>query len=181
MKFLILFVIIGSSEVWKLYNAERILSYTSISCAGSNKTILISECYVKPVSKQQSGLNVVLDFIKTVNSAKLSYDFSVKIGKRFVSLINGDNIDICSFLSGTSNTTSIKYAMNLVKHALPKGSLHPCPLLGHHELLNITVGRPGSNLVLPGTTYKLYFWFYNENDRNITTINITLNSVNITN
>ncbi|CRK87645.1 CLUMA_CG001441, isoform A [Clunio marinus] len=169
-KALKLFIFFGCFVLLGISYAKRISSFTSIICSGSNKTLVISECYVKPVSEHQSGFNIVLDFLTKVNKLMVFYEFSAKLGKSFRTITKGDDIEICKFFNGT-NVGLMKFGMGLLAN-LPKKLLGPCPKEGHHELLNITISRPGAKKNAPTSNYSLLLRFHNENDDNIALIKL---------
>ncbi|CRK87644.1 CLUMA_CG001440, isoform A [Clunio marinus] len=138
----------------------------------SNKTVVISECSVKPVSKHQSGFNVVLDFITKVYKLMINYEFGAKLGKSFRTIVKGDDVEICRFFNGT-NVGLMKYAINVLAN-LPEKSLGPCPKEGHHEFLNITIGGAVDKTVGPTNSYSIFIQFHNENDDNIASIKLFL-------
>ncbi|CRK88585.1 CLUMA_CG002474, isoform A [Clunio marinus] len=172
MKLSTVFIIFGVFIIFQFSDAKRVLSYTSIACSGSNKTVVISECYIKAVSKRQSGLNIVLDFIK-----KVSYDFGVKFGKVYRSLAK-DDIDICKFLSGTQ-TSVMKFVMNLIKRTLPKNLLEPCPKFGCYKLFNVTADLPSfRRAAFPNVSHSVFMHFHNSDDKNISSIQLYAEGIN---
>ncbi|CRL00141.1 CLUMA_CG013418, isoform A [Clunio marinus] len=171
-KTLTLSMILGALGILHLSWAKRVISFTSVTCSGSNKSMMILECSVKPVAEEQNGLNIVMDFFKKIESFVLTYNFSIKIRKGFRSLVNGDKLDVCKFLNGTKTKSNVmNYVMDMVKHTFPERSLRPCPIIGRHDLVNITAGRPGSTAtVFPESSYRVTMKYSSKEDDNIISI-----------
>ncbi|CRL00142.1 CLUMA_CG013419, isoform A [Clunio marinus] len=172
-----LFIFLGFFILLGFSYAKRIKTVSSIVCSGSNKTWVLSECYVKPVSKHQSGFNIVLDMNKKVDKIMVYYDFCVKLGKGFRTIVKGDNVEICRFFNGT-NVGLMKYAMSMLEN-FPAKALAPCPKEGHLEFLNITIGKPGDKKMAPTTNYSLFLRLHNENDDNLGSIKLFIDVLSV--
>ncbi|CRK88589.1 CLUMA_CG002475, isoform A [Clunio marinus] len=134
------------------------------------------ECFVKPITKDIATLNVVIHFLKTVPEVMFGYDVTLKAGKRgFRSLINGKDIDMCKYLDGSKKSIALNYGLNLVRRHFPDGALHPCPYKeGTIELKNILSGAGESKMTkFPEATYMIKLKYYNKEDDNIASLNVT--------
>ncbi|CRK87646.1 CLUMA_CG001442, isoform A [Clunio marinus] len=176
-KALKLFLFLGFFVLLRISYAKRISSFTSISCSGSNKTLVISECYVKPVSEHQSGFNIVLDFLTKVNKLMIYYEFGAKLGKSFRTIAKGDDIEICRFYDGMT-VGLMKFAMGMLEK-FPKKALGPCPIEGHREFLNITIGKTDAKKNAPTANYSLFLRFHNGNDDNLASIKLSIDAFNV--
>ncbi|CRK88588.1 CLUMA_CG002479, isoform A [Clunio marinus] len=166
-KALSFFIILGAFHFSRFSDAKRVITYPSITCSGSNKTAVITECYSRLVAKETHGFNL------------LAYDFSMKIGNNFQTLISGSDIDICEILSG-KQSNAVRYGLNIIRKSIPKRSLRPCPLSGHHDLVNITAGRLDSKASnIPEATYLCSLRFFNDDDQNVASLKIVAESKDV--
>ncbi|CRK87641.1 CLUMA_CG001437, isoform A [Clunio marinus] len=150
----------------------------------------IDLCKLLDGSKKSSVLNYGLNLVRrhfpegSLHPCPytLQYDVTLKVGNRgFRSFVNGKDIDICKFLDGSKTSSVMKYALNLVGKYFPKEALHPCPFLpGSMEFKNILSGSPETKMtIFPPATYMIKLKYYNKEDDNIGSLNVTCTSKNV--
>ncbi|CRK87642.1 CLUMA_CG001438, isoform A [Clunio marinus] len=178
-KFLIIFAFYC---VLDISFAKRVITFNSVSCLSSNKSLVFFECFVKPITDDIATLNVVIHFLKTVPDISFAYDVTLKAANRgFRSLVNGKDIDMCKYLDGSKKSIALNYGLNLVRKHFPEGSLHPCPYkAGTIELKNILSGSSETKMtVFPPAMYMIKLKYYNKEDDNIASLNVTCTSKDI--
>lgn len=77
-------------------------------------------------------------------------------------------VSICQYLNGTDGVNPIlKWAVNMVERSFPKEFLHPCPYIGMHKILNLTIVPLQQVIQFPKGYYKSILRFFDEIDDRI--------------
>jgi len=96
------------------------IRYTNIKWLSSNCSMSSFKCYIKSYSRQNTTLNVFVNFTKPIYEMSVRYD--LRNSQR--SIIN-TTVDLCSFLNGTETNPIFKWILGMVPNLVKL--LHPCP------------------------------------------------------